>query len=75
MTKEQAAESTEVNSVEATVAEKLHRIIIPRLDFEETSLEEAIDFLRLRLSEVDYTESDPTKRGMSFVIRRVFSGS
>lgn len=48
---------------------KLRNIIIPRIDFEDTSIEEAIDFLRLRAAELDSTELDPNKKGMNIVVR------
>ncbi|GAA5125865.1 hypothetical protein GCM10023212_28410 [Luteolibacter yonseiensis] len=54
----------------AYISRKLERIIIPRIDFEDTTVEEAIDFLRLRASELDVTETDPAKKGINFVIRR-----
>jgi hypothetical protein len=54
----------------AFITEKLRRIIIPRIDFEDTSIEEAIDFLRLRATELDSLELDPSRKGISFVIRR-----
>jgi hypothetical protein len=40
------------------------------LVFEDTTIEEAIDFLRLRARELDAAEPDPTKKGLNFVIRR-----
>jgi general secretion pathway protein D len=54
----------------AYITEKLRRIIIPSIDFEDTTVEEAIDFLRLRASELDTLELDPAKKGVNFVIRR-----
>ncbi len=54
----------------AYIQEKLRRIVIPRIDFEDTTVEEAIDFLRLRAAELDTTEVDPAKKGVNFVIRR-----
>ncbi|MGD7653657.1 MAG: hypothetical protein ACQCXQ_10610, partial [Verrucomicrobiales bacterium] len=51
------------------LTEKLHRIIIPRIDFEDTTLEEAIDFLRLRTAESDSLELDPSKKGVNIVNR------
>lgn len=50
------------------ITEKLRRIVIPSIDFENTTLEEAIDFLRFRAEELDTLELDPSKRGISFVI-------
>lgn len=54
----------------AYINEKLRRIIIPRIDFEDTTVEEAIDFLRLRSAELDTLELDPTRKGVNFVVRR-----
>ena len=54
----------------AYITEKLKRIIIPRIDFEDTSVEEAIDFLRLRSAELDTLELDPARKGVNFVVRR-----
>ncbi len=60
----------EVTDGVAYITEKLRRIIVPRVDFEDTTVEEAIDFLRLRASELDTTELDPARKGVNFVIRR-----
>jgi len=57
------------------LTEKLRRIIIPRIDFEDTTVEEAVDFLRLRSAELDTLELDPAKRGVNFMIRRPRAGS
>lgn len=54
----------------AYITAKLKRIIIPRIDFEDTTVEEAIDFLRQRASELDTGELDPARKGVNFVIRR-----
>lgn len=60
----------ETSSGVAYITEKLKRIIVPRIDFEDSTVEEAIDFLRLRAAELDTMELDPTKKGVNFVIRR-----
>ncbi len=62
--------SGQVTDGVAYITEKLRRIVVPRIDFEDTTVEEAIDFLRLRASELDTTELDPAKKGVNFVIRR-----
>lgn len=54
----------------AYIVDRLNRIIIPRIDFEDTTVEEAIDFLRMRAVESDTNELDPSRKGMGFVIRR-----
>jgi general secretion pathway protein D len=54
----------------AYISEKLRRIIIPSINFEEgTSLEEAVDFLRLRAGELDTLEIDPDQKGVNIVIQ------
>jgi len=60
----------EVSSGVAYITDKLKKIIIPRIDFEDTTVEEAIDFLRLRAGELDTQELEPSKKGVNFVIRR-----
>ena len=47
---------------------KLKKIVIPVIDFEDTTLDEAVDFLRLRAIELD-PEADPAFRGVSIMIR------
>lgn len=54
----------------AAITDKLRSIIIPRIDFEDRTVEEAIDYLRLRAVELDTKELDPTKKGVNLVIRR-----
>lgn len=59
----------------AYITEKLRRIVIPRIDFADTTVEEAIDFLRLRAAELDTLELDPAKKGVNFVVRRPRAGA
>jgi general secretion pathway protein D len=49
---------------------KLKNMIIPVVDFDDTTVEEAIDFLRQRATELDKWELDPVKKGINFVIRK-----
>lgn len=51
------------------IRKKLKSIIIPVIAFDDTSLEEAIEFLRARSIELDEEETDPARKGISFVIR------
>ncbi|MDB6076518.1 MAG: type and secretion system protein [Akkermansiaceae bacterium] len=53
---------------------KLKNINIPVIEFDDTSVEEAIDFLRLRAKELDVLELDPAKKGINFVIRKPRTG-
>ncbi|MES2661660.1 MAG: hypothetical protein V4689_23785 [Verrucomicrobiota bacterium] len=57
------------------IVNKLKTIVIPRIDFEDTSVEEAVDFLRLRVAELDVNELDPAKKGINFVIRHPRPGA
>ncbi|MFD0894218.1 hypothetical protein KBB96_09410 [Luteolibacter ambystomatis] len=50
------------------IEKKLRSIIIPAINFQDTSLEEAVEFLRLKCAELDGTEKDPAKKGVNFVI-------
>ncbi|MFT4177204.1 MAG: type II and III secretion system protein [Luteolibacter sp.] len=54
----------------AYITEKLRSIIIPSINFEDVTVDEAIDFLRLRAAELDTRETDPARKGVNFVIRR-----
>jgi general secretion pathway protein D len=59
-----------INSGVAYINEKLRRIIIPMISFEDITVEEAIDFLRLRATELDVSEPDPARKGVNFLIRK-----
>ncbi len=50
------------------IARKLREIVFPNVDFADTSLDEAVDFLRLRCRELDINEPDPAKKGLNFVV-------
>ncbi|MBK1882053.1 hypothetical protein JIN85_06480 [Luteolibacter pohnpeiensis] len=50
------------------LTDKLRRIIIPRIDFNDITFREAVDFLRLRAVELDSTELDPSKKGINMMI-------
>lgn len=63
-----SAGSEEVSGT-SYLSEKLRRIVIPQVNFQDTTVEEAIDFLRLRAAERDTIELDPAKRGINIVVR------
>jgi bla regulator protein blaR1 len=46
---------------------KLQRVV-PQLEFRETSVREALDFLRVKSVELDVDEPDPAQRGVNFVV-------
>ena len=57
---------TPVNPVE----EKLEEVVIPEIDFDDTTVEEAVDYLRERARELDQSVEDPSQKGINFVIRK-----
>ncbi|KAB2641221.1 MAG: type II and III secretion system protein [Verrucomicrobia bacterium] len=59
-----------VSSGIAYINEKLRRIIIPNINFDDITVEEAVDFLRLRAAELDLLEPDPAHKGVNFLVRK-----
>lgn len=59
-----------ISSGIAYINEKLRRIVIPNISFEDITVEEAVDFLRMRAAELDVAETDPTRKGVNFLIRK-----
>ena len=57
------------NIGERTITAKLNQIIIPEIRLNNSTVEEAIEFLRLRSIELDNTTLDPNKKGINFVVR------
>ena len=51
------------------LVKKWESIIIPSVNFEDTTVEDAIEYLRMRSAELDPEELAPEKKGISFVIR------
>jgi general secretion pathway protein D len=49
-----------------TVAAKLDRIIIPKVQLDQATLQESLNFLRSRAAECDTTELDPSRKGVNF---------
>lgn len=53
----------------ARINSKLQKIIIPRLEFREATIREALEFLKKKSIELDTTETDPARKGVSFVLK------
>ncbi|MEN9470511.1 MAG: hypothetical protein RL630_2244, partial [Verrucomicrobiota bacterium] len=51
------------------IGDKLDTIIIPKLDFTDSSIVEAIGFLRKRAAELDDEEADPKNKGVNIVLK------
>lgn len=50
------------------IEEKLKTINLPSVEFAETPLSDALDFLQEKSVELDISESDPTKKGVNIVL-------
>lgn len=53
----------------AYYTEKMARIVFPVVQFSGASIEEAVEFLRIKSREYDTIEKDSTKRGVNLIIR------
>ena len=51
-----------------SVTNKMERIILPVVDFQDVSIQEAFDFLRAQSVDLDTVELDPARRGINFVL-------
>ena len=48
---------------------KLDEIIIPRIDFRDATIREALDFIKQRAAALDTTDQDPSHRGINIVLK------
>ena len=68
--KDSAEDKPAMPPAQAAIEKKLDTIVIPIINLENTSIEEAIDFVRIRSVELDKDETNPTKKGVNFIIRK-----
>ena len=47
----------------------MRRIIFPQIQFSGASVEEAVEYLRIKSRDLDTTEQDATKRGVEIVLK------
>ncbi|MFV0338884.1 MAG: Amuc_1098 family type IV pilus outer membrane protein [Chthoniobacterales bacterium] len=52
-----------------SITRKLDDIIIPNLEFNDASVREAIDFIKLRAAQLDNSEPDPLRKGINIVLK------
>lgn len=52
----------------ATVSAKLDNIVLPKINFDQVGLQEALDFLRNKSVEFDTTESEVSRKGVNFTL-------
>jgi len=48
---------------------KLDEIIVPKVDFHDATVREALDFLKQRAVVLDTTEQDPSRKGVNIVLK------
>lgn len=53
----------------AYINEKMGRIRFPSVQFQGASLEEAIEFLRVKSRDLDVQEADPAKKGVNIILK------
>ena len=53
----------------AKINKKLATIIIPKLEFKDATIREAVDFLKKKSAELDTSESEPSKKGVNIVLK------
>ena len=53
----------------ARINQKLARIIIPKLEFKDATIREAVDFLKKKSADLDTSETEPSKRGVNIVLK------
>jgi len=51
------------------IRRKLDDIVIPKIDFQEATVAEALEFLKKRSEALDTTESDPSRKGVNVVLK------
>ena len=68
-TQQNAAPNKDADPAEQYLRDKINNIVIPIVDFDDTTVEEALDFLRLRARELDPAEEE-SRKGLGFIIRK-----
>lgn len=59
-----------VGSGTEAISAKLNRIIIPKIEYRDTTIREAVDFLKQRSRDLDNTTDDPKmKKGVNIVLK------
>ncbi|MFO1440212.1 MAG: Amuc_1098 family type IV pilus outer membrane protein [Verrucomicrobiaceae bacterium] len=56
-------------SAGAYLTQKMDTIVFPTVAFENATIEEAIEYLRIKSKDLDTEEPDPTKKGVNIIIR------
>ncbi len=48
---------------------KMQELIFPQVQFAGASIEEAVEFLRVKSRDIDVTETDPAKKGVNIILK------
>ncbi|WP_346331157.1 Amuc_1098 family type IV pilus outer membrane protein [Prosthecobacter sp. SYSU 5D2] len=61
----------DTGGVEPTVylTRKMQEIVFPSVQFAGASIEEAVEFLRVKSRDLDLVETDPTKKGVNIILK------
>jgi len=59
---------TQARNTEA-ITNKLNHIVIPKIEFRDATVREAVDFLKSKSRDLDTEEPDPTRRGVNIVLQ------
>lgn len=51
------------------IIEKLRRIAVPSIQFDQATVDEAITFLRIKSRQLDDLEPDPERKGINFILK------
>ena len=52
------------------LSEKMKRIIVPQVQFSGATIEEALEYLRIKSRDLDDLETDPSKKGVNIILRQ-----
>jgi general secretion pathway protein D len=67
-TTDSTAQAEERRGTELMIA-RLNSIVVPRVDFRDATVRQAINFLQQRSRDLDTTEVDPERRGVNIVLK------
>ena len=57
------------------ILDKMRTLIIPSVALEQATVEEAVEFLRMKSKELDVATTDPAKKGVNFILRLPATGA
>jgi hypothetical protein len=56
-------------SAGAYYAQKMNLLVLPKLEFQETSMEDALEFLRTMSRDLDTLETEPSRKGVNIILK------